>query len=136
MLIFSEDQNYVVDVGSNDIIPSLYSTMKIRLDDNKETISLALFFLEKYNCAAANTLKTAKQFTFIKQKLSKFPVDKIVYDYTQLEKPHPWLKSLDASVKTCADFYLTADGKNLIDEIISVLEYGDNHLQAVIILPE
>ena len=121
--ISTSDNELFVDVGSGDIWISLMSTVDIRLK-NKKNISYAVNFLHSGECSAEDALETAKQFNIIRDELSKFGPDKIIYDSEDLKKEAPWKNNISPTVTSCANFYTTADGKDLFSEIVNILTYA------------
>lgn len=121
--INTSDNELFVDVGSGDIWISLMSTVDIRLK-NKKNISYAVNFLHSGECSAEDALETAKQFNIIRDELSKFGPDKIIYDSEDLKKEAPWKDNISPTVTSCANFFTTADGKDLFSEIVNILTYA------------
>ena len=121
--INTSDNELFVDVGSGDIWISLMSTVDIRLK-NKKNISYAVNFLHSGECSAEDALETAKQFNIICDELSKFGPDKIIYDSEDLKKEAPWKNNISPTVTSCANFFTTADGKDLFSEIVNILTYA------------
>ena len=121
--ISTSDNELFVDVGSGDIWISLMSTVDIRLK-NKKNISYAVNFLHSGECSAEDALETAKQINIIRDELSKFGPDKIIYDSGDLKKEAPWKNNISPTVTSCANFFTTADGKDLFPEIVNILTYA------------
>ena len=121
--ISTSDNELFVNVGSGDIWISLMSTVDIRLK-NKKNISYAVNFLHSGECSAEDALETAKQFNIIRDELSKFGPDKIIYDSEDLKKEAPWKDNISPTVTSCANFFTTADGKDLFSEIVNILTYA------------
>ena len=99
------------------------STVDIRLK-NKKNISYAVNFLHSGECSAENALETARQFNIIRDELSKFGPDKVIYDSEDLKKEAPWKDNISPVVTSCANFFTTADGKDLLFEIVNILTYA------------
>lgn len=121
--IITSNESQVVHVGSGDIWISLMSTVDIRLK-NKKNISYAVNFLHSGECSAENALETARQFNIIRDELSKFGPDKVIYDSEDLKKEAPWKDNISPVVTSCANFFTTADGKDLLFEIVNILTYA------------
>lgn len=136
MLILSSDNNVIVDVGTNDYLFSLYSTIIVRAKTDLSEAIDAVHFLENGKCSSNNCIEVGKQFKIIREKLSKIDVNLFVYDYKHPEKVAPWEGSISSDVHNCAELFMTVDGKNLIEEIIAVLEYAGKTGVDVIIFEE
>lgn len=124
MTIISEDGNRIVDVGTSDILFSVISTINIRLKHAQKKIPLAIRFLESGACEGSDGLETARQFNLIRDQLAGLSPDKAVYDQRDPKKPAPWENNLSSVITSCANLYTTADGKDLLYEIVSILTYG------------
>ena len=122
--IVTSNKSQVVHVGSGDIWISLMSTVDIRLKKCKKDISYAVNFLHSGECSAEDALKTARQFNIIRDELSKFEPDQIVYDEDDLKKEAPWKDNISSTVTSCANFFTTADGNDLLFEIVNILTYA------------
>ena len=67
----------------------------------------------------------------IRNILKEVDVNQYVYDYKHPEKKAPW--KINNSISSCAELYTTSDGKSLIDETISLLEYSrDNNVEIIV----
>lgn len=125
LIVISEDGKRVVNVGGSDIWNSLYSTVEVRLRRSKSKISLALNFFKTGMCEAKDCDETARQFNLIRDMLSQCAPDKAVYDMYDREKDVPWKGRLSNVITSCANLYTTADGKDLLYEVVSILCYAD-----------
>ena len=124
MNILSSDFNKGFDVGSSDIWKSLFSTIYTNLSPKKASISLALQILHDERCPSAHALETARQFNLIRDMLSQFSPDHLVYDCDHPKKLPPWAEKISPVVTSCANFYTTADGEDLLYEIVRILCYA------------
>lgn len=121
MILITSDGKRIVDVGTSDIWTSLYSTVVIRLRKVHENIPLALKLFKDGKCLPENATKTARQINLIRDSLASVRVDEIVYD---MNKKIPWLEDVSSIVTSAGNFYITADGKDLLFEIVSILTYA------------
>ena len=129
LTISTSDNEAFVNVGGGDTWISLMSTVDVRLKKCSKDISAAVNFLHSGECSAEDALKTAKQFNIIRDELSKLSPDKIVYDADDLKKKAPWAGHISPVVTSCANFYTTADGNDLLFEIVNILTYaGTNNV--------
>ena len=122
--IITSDEERFVTVGGGDYWNALMSTVDIRLKKCKKDISYAVNFLHSGECSAEDALETAKQFNIIRDELSKFGPDKIIYDSEDLKKEAPWKDNISPTVTSCANFFTTADGNDLLFEIVNILTYA------------
>ena len=124
MTIISDDEVKMVDVGTSDTLRALYSTALILLKDSNSDIELGLEFLRTGNCTARSAEESAKQIKAIKQGLSSFKPTDAVYDYRNLKKEAPWKCNISEHVTSCANLFTTEDGKDLLLELIDILNYA------------
>ena len=123
MTIQSADSKRFVDVGNSDVLLSLYSTILMRID-KKTDIQLAIEFLRTGDCNTENALECARQMNLIRDRLSQISPDNAVYNFKDLTKKAPWSGNLSPTITSCANLYLTADGKDLLFELVSILTYS------------
>lgn len=124
MDIITSDGNRSFDAGNSEQWKSVYSTIRIRLDDIKAQISFAIEFFEKGRCEWEKARETARQINLVRDGLSRFKPNQAVYDYNKPEIPIPWIDSISAIVTSCANLYLTSDGQDLFFELVKILTYA------------
>ncbi|WFF73431.1 Imm70 family immunity protein [Proteiniclasticum sp. QWL-01] len=136
MLIISSDSQQIVDVGTNDILNALSSTIQVWLWPYISDIEEALEFIIYGTSDANKTIEIAKQFVFIRDKLSLLGPECAVYDISNPTKPGPWNGYISKEVTSCANLFTTSDGKNLLDEIIRLCHYADQNSQSLVVVKE
>ena len=124
MRIISKTGNRIVDVGSDDIFYSLYSTIKVRVKHVERFAPLAMDFLQEGICSGKEAMAAARQINLIRDALAKVTPDQIVYDYQDLSKKAPWADNISPVITSGANYFTTADGKDLLFEIVSILVYA------------
>lgn len=125
MVIHSSDNKRFIDVGSDIIWNALLSTVYVRLDYYKDQIPLALQFLQTKHCTAEDALATAIQFNLIRDALSKFKPDKVVFDRFDQTVKAPWGDQISEVITSLSHYFVTQDGKDLLNEIVSILSYAN-----------
>ncbi len=108
-----------------DVWFSLYSTVMGRLDSQNEEISDGIQFLKEAKCQWKDGLKTAKQINLIRDKLSQIKPDEAIYNIDDRKKEAPWKGNLSPVITSCANMFITDDGKDLLYEIVSLLCYAE-----------
>lgn len=124
MEIVTSDGKRFFDAGSAEDWKSLHSTVRVLLSDYKENIPLVFDFFEKGRCEGAVAQETARQFNLVRDALSKFAPKEAVYDYESPQDPIPWIDSISPIVTSCANLYTTAEGQDLLFELVSILTYA------------
>lgn len=122
MIILSSDSKRIVNVGAKDIMFSLYSTIVLRVDGTG--IEKAIGFLQSGECNSADALECARQFNLVRDRLSQILPENSVYDMRHPENKAPWLGNLSPTITSCANMFITADGKDLLFELVSILTYS------------
>lgn len=124
MRIISLDKKRVVDIGSEDVWKAVYSTIVSCTGKKRKKFPMAYAFLENGHCSGEDGYETARQFNMIRDELSQFSPDKAVYDIDNPKMKAPWDGKLSPVVTSCANMFTTADGKDLLFEIVSILSYA------------
>lgn len=111
-------------IGTGDFFHSFFSTICVNLEGNKWGGKFPVIMKDLY----AGELKVDKlevaqlELAEIKKLLAQFPPSKIVWDVENLQKIPPWGDNISKDIKTLADYFVTDDGKNLIDVIDEALK--------------
>lgn len=124
MRIVSDDGKRRVDVGGADIWHSVYSTVIECLGRNKNKIYLAIRFMESGFCEGKDGYEIAREFNLIRDGLAAIAPEKAVYDLNDKKKKAPWVGKVSPIVTSCANLYTTADGKDLLYEVVSIMCYA------------
>ncbi len=124
LTIITTDNKRMVSVGSSAILHALYSTVTILLKDNSDDLQSAIRFLKTGKCDSRLSQDAAKQINLIRDRLTAFSPDKAIYDKDNPENKAPWENNLSPIVTSCGNLFLTADGKDLLFELVSILSYS------------
>lgn len=124
MVLQTENGKKYVDVGRSDLWFCLYSTVVVRLPHLQQNISSAVSFIKTGTCKSDMCWETARQINLIRDGLSSCPVSALVYDMNDSKKSAPWAGNISSVITSCGNFFTTADGKDLIYELTSLLCYA------------
>ena len=125
MTIYSSDYRESVDVGTGSVWHSVYSTAVTYLsNDDKDFLQYGMNFLKCGMCAANDAQITARQIELIQRRFSQIAPMDAVWDMENLSLRGPWYYGISSNVTSCANLYTTADGKDLFQEVISLLKYA------------
>ena len=124
MRIISSDGKRIVDIGCSEIWNSAYSTAVDAFGIGKHKIAKALKFMVEGSCLGKNGYEVARQFNLIRDRFAGIDPDKAVYDIKDKKKPAPWKGKISPVITSCANLYTTADGKDLLFEVVSILSYA------------
>lgn len=125
MIIESADKKRAVDIGTDDIWISVYSTVLLKLGSTLADIPDAVSFLRTGMCKAERALSTARQINMVRDKLAAIPPQEAVYNYKNRSERAPWDNKISPVITSCANLFTTAEGKDLLFEIVSILCYAD-----------
>ena len=114
MMVFTSNHNRCVEIKCSNLWSALFElATEILSDDDKEFLQYAVSFLDSGVCEADDAQITARQLELIKRRFAK-------------HSPSSHLNSfVNESATSCADLFITEDGKYLFDELISLLKYAD-----------
>lgn len=124
MTIITSDGKRSVDIGTNDIWNSIYFTAADAFGMQKSKIKRAVEFMERGLCAGEDAIETARQFNLIRDRFASIPPEKLIYDIRDKKKKAPWDGNISPVVTSCANLFTTADGKDLLHEVVSILTYA------------
>ena len=125
MRLFSADYNQSVDVGMGSIWYSLYSTVNCLFSvEVKKKIPNAIEFLRTGECTEQLLKKTKTEMETVIQGLSLIAPDKAVYDMERPEVAPPWKGYIAPTITSCANLFTTADGQDLLTEVMALFDYG------------
>ena len=124
MILITSDEKRFVDIGNFEIWHSLYSTVAIRLEDFVQAVPNAFLFLKNGQCKSADAIKTAKEINLIRDRLAAVAPEEAVFDLKNPAQEAPWKDDLSPVITSCNTLFTTADGKDLLYEIVSILCYA------------
>ncbi len=80
--------------------------------------------METGRCKWEDGYNVARQINLVRDELSQFSPDKAVYDLDNPKEAAPWSGRLSPVITSCANMFTTADGKDLLYEIVKILSYA------------
>ncbi|MBR0340899.1 MAG: hypothetical protein IJH64_01340 [Oscillospiraceae bacterium] len=124
MNIVSSDTKYSIPLGGYDTWQTLCSTIRFHLVSSADQIPHALDFLETGCCKNQDCLKAAREFNLVRDCLSQFKPNQIVYDDKNPDRCPPWGDKISPIITSCANYLTTGDGNDLLAEIVKILAYA------------
>ena len=114
MMIFTSDRSKCVQIKSLNLWSSLFElATEILSDEDKDFLQYAVNFLNSGVCVTDDAQITARQLELTKRRFAKH------------SPPSPLISSVNETATSCADLFITMDGKDLLNELISLLKYAD-----------
>lgn len=124
MDLITSDNRFVLDVGDSDNFRSLYSTATFHVGRDNKSVSLALRFLESGSCTSEDAERTAREINLIRDALSIVKPEDAISDIDSPRVKPDFVDDLSPVVTSCANMYYSADGKDLLAELVQMLVYA------------
>lgn len=124
MNISSTDGRVSTNVGGKDTWQALTATVRVLLKNQEKSIPYVFEFLTSGKCSNEKCLEAARQFNMVRDELTKFSPDKMVYDEHDLKKLPPWGADISPVITSCGNYFTSGDGYDLLSEIVRVFTYA------------
>lgn len=113
---------YIVGTGS--FMHAFFSTIAYRLEDKKWGSRFPNLMMGLYQAEIeSNESKwVLDELAIIKQELSKLAPDEVVWDIDDLTKRAPWGDNIAKTITNLSNYFVTSDGKQLIDVFEKALQ--------------
>lgn len=111
-------------VGSSGFFNAFFSTVFIRLENSNWGSLYSVIMNRLYQGVIEEIyLKQALlEMQSIRLALTAFPPSQVIWDFEDLSARPPWGDVTHLDIKNLSDYFITADGSNLIDMMIRVFE--------------
>ena len=108
-----------LELGNAEFVHALYSTIitLAKPDLNNPVIKL----LEGNSIQSKDCLNVAKEFNKIRDILSRFSPDCVVWDLNDKNKLPPWGNNISPVITSLGNYFITATGKDLFTEVVLFL---------------
>ncbi len=120
MNIVSSDARYSISLGGSDTWIVLCSTIRYHLSIYKNRLNHVFEFVESGYCDSKNCLETAREFNLVRDLLSGYSPDQIIYDDKNPRVLPPWGNDISPVITSCANYLTTGDGNDLLAEIVKI----------------
>jgi hypothetical protein len=104
-------------IGSDSILNAYFATVAIRLENGAWGSRFPVTMRELYagRLTAARSRLAKAETAQIGKELEQLSPRDVVWDAEQPDKRLPWAEEVDDSVTSLADYFVTSDGKRLLD---------------------
>lgn len=126
MKITASDQSKYIEVGSSNFLYSFFSTIYCKVLPDTAALP-AIKFLKEGIISSAECEPCAKSFEYIRTKLSTFPPSEVVWNKDDLKQQPPWGNHISSHITSLGNYFVTADGQDLIDALVALLRYASAH---------
>ena len=115
---------YVYSVGSADFLYSFFSTVAVRLEDEKWGSVYPVIMNELYQgeLSADNVSAAITELTDITERLKAISPDKVIWDYDDRSKLPPWGDNISPDISNLSDYFITSDGANFLTVFLHALQ--------------
>lgn len=124
MTVGLKQGSVVTEIGPGEVLHSVFSTIAVRLENNQWGSRFPVVMNKLYqgsvNQSDANT--AYDEMSLIRKELVQLPPSLVVWDAADPKKDPPWGRTVGPHVKSCAQYWVTTTGRNILDEIIDNLE--------------
>ena len=111
-----------VNLGTASFVHCFYSTVDKYVP--KPEIPHALDFLKNGKLDFPDCLEAAREFNVIRDKLSTLSPNEVIWDMDNTRESPPWGNNYSPIITSLGNYFITADGDDLIYEIIKLLQYS------------
>ena len=116
MVGFKVKYNYW-EVGSASFLHAFFSTVAYHLEKGqwgkKYPVIMSDLYQGKLSCD--NVPAAKKELEQIKNQLTKYSPDKVIWDIEDLSKQPPWGDKISDSITDLSNYFVTSDGRDFIE---------------------
>ena len=104
------------EIGSGSFLHSFFSTVCIRLEEGKWGTRFPTLMNGLYEGQLENSdvLEAKKELQIVRDELSDFPPNNVVWDRDDLNARPPWGNNISKDITDLSNYFVTSDGKDLI----------------------
>jgi len=108
--------NKSFEIGSSDFFHSFFSTILVRLENNRWGSRFPVLMNHLYTRNLSSDLSTEarQELKNIEIELAAFPPDEIVWDFEDRSLSPPWKNDISEQITNLSNYFVTSNGKQLI----------------------
>jgi 2,3-bisphosphoglycerate-dependent phosphoglycerate mutase len=112
------------EIGTPEFFHAFFSTVSGNLEKEgwASRFPAVLGKLYQGNLDATSAKSALSELIQIKNELSNFKPDMVVWDIENPNKQPPWGSNISTDITSLADYFVTSTGRNLISTLIEALE--------------
>ncbi|RYI28803.1 hypothetical protein EVU96_12785 [Bacillus infantis] len=117
---------YWYQVGHGDFLHSFFSTISFHLEQDGWGTEYPFLLNELYNgkLEKKNIDSAKKELESIKKNLQKYGPSQVIWDIEDLSKRPPWGVNISNDITNLSNYFITSEGKDLIELLMNALEKG------------
>lgn len=110
-------------IGHGDLLHSFFSTISYHLEPEGWGTKYPYLLKHLYNGRLAwnDATKAMKELEEVRSKLAEFQPKEVIWDIEDLSKRPPWGDNISKDITNLSNYFLTSDGRNLIDVLSKAL---------------
>jgi hypothetical protein len=121
------------EIGTSSFFNSFFSTVFVKLENEKWGSRFPAIMGELYSgrLKAEHAGGALQELKTIRDRLEGFSPEEFVWDHENRDASPPWGRDTSPKITTLADYFITSDGRNLLDvleEAIRLAESGNRDL--------
>jgi hypothetical protein len=112
------------EIGAGSFFHSFFSTVVVRLERDSwgSRFPIVMKSLWEGEVPAAQVGDGLKELAQIREELKAFPPSEVVWSFKDRNAKPPWGDNIAPTITSLANYFVTADGKDLFDVLLGVFE--------------
>jgi len=114
------------EIGSPSLLKSWFSTIVVRLEGDDWGGRYPVIMRELYGglLPHAQAESALKELEGIRRELAMASPEGVVWDFEDRRAQPPWGGEISAQIKSLAEYFVTSDGRNLLDVLAMAITEG------------
>lgn len=123
-------------IGTGDFLHSFFSTVCVRLEDGKwgSKYPYIMNILYQGKLEYDEVKHAKKELLEIQEKLKDFSPRDVVWDIDDLKQLPPWGDNISSDITNLSNYFVTSDGRDLIEVMFKVFEDAESEKACVEII--
>ena len=111
------------EIGTGDYLHSFFSSVSCHLEPGGWGTEYPFLMNELYSGTLRweEALTVMEEIQAIRERLRLYGPSEVIWDIDDLALRPPWGEDISSDITSLADYYVTSDGKDLIDVLLSAL---------------
>ena len=124
MTVCLRQGSVTTQIGPGGVLHSLFSTVAVRLENGTwgSRFPVVMGNLYSGQLAVADADRALGEMQIIQRELRALSPSLVVWDAEDTSIVPPWGTPFGAHVRSCADYWVTINGRNLVAELVDNLE--------------
>jgi 2,3-bisphosphoglycerate-dependent phosphoglycerate mutase len=135
MMVSFQVGNKSFEIGSSDFLHSFFSTVFVRLENNRWGSRFPVLMNHLYtgNLSTELSSEAKEELKKIKFELAEFSPDEVVWDFENRSLTPSWKNEISEQITDLSNYFVTSNGKQLIYILDAALSESERSGKNVII---